>query len=344
VTNKRRNIKPDKQLNETREPSNPNPSRLDLTPHKPNDIFPTMTTAVFKYIDPSSISHHQKPWSKVDDGGKSYTEVSLDRHVINVRGQESQFSIDRSGFQFFNHAPANEKSFTDDSAVRNGYYDEVEKLLRDQIPGIKRVVVFDHTIRRRDPNAPRQPVQQVHVDQTPKAAETRLFRHLPKEDAAELVKGRYQIINVWRPIAHPATDFPLALVDWRTTAPEELIPVDLMFPKRDPTQGDGDGDDDDDRGKEVAPLAKSQSTEGYEARGETFAVAPSDNHEFYYLKDMTPDEALFIKCFDSRGQSVPNGKHGIASYTPHTAFVDPQTPKDAPGRQSIEVRCLVFYE
>jgi len=30
--------------------------------------------------------------------------------------------------------------------------------------------------------------------------------------------------------------------------------------------------------------------------------------------------------------------------TPHTAFKDEATPKDAPGRQSIEVRCLVFYE
>jgi len=299
-----------------------------------------MTTASFKYIDPTSFSGPNgtsKPWTKVDDGGKSFTEVKLDRNVHNARGRESDFSIDRSGFQFFTR-PAQEKSFTDDSAVRNGYYAEVEQILRENIPGIKKVVIFDHTIRRRVKDAPRQPVQQVHVDQTPKAAEARVFRHLPKDEAAELVKSRYQIINVWRPIANPASDFPLAVVDWRSTAPSDLIPVDLMYPKR-------DSFDDDDRGKET--LAKgidNKSAEGYEAKGETFAVAPSDNHKFWYLKDMTPEETMFIKCFDSRGQGFQSGKEGIANYTPHTAFLDPQTPKDAPGRQSIEVRCLVFYE
>jgi hypothetical protein len=41
---------------------------------------------------------------------------------------------------------------------------------------------------------------------------------------------------------------------------------------------------------------------------------------------------------------MEKGFPGLAVRTPHTAFVDPQTPPDAPGRQSIEVRCLIFYE
>lgn len=59
---------------------------------------------------------------------------------------------------------------------------------------------------------------------------------------------------------------------------------------------------------------------------------------------MTPDEVMFIKCFDSRSEGRPNGREGLAALTPHTAFVDPATPPDAKGRQSIEVRCLVFYD
>ena len=59
---------------------------------------------------------------------------------------------------------------------------------------------------------------------------------------------------------------------------------------------------------------------------------------------MTPDEVMLLKCFDSRGDGMPGGTKGLAVRTPHTAFIDPNTPKDAPGRQSIEVRCLVFYE
>lgn len=62
------------------------------------------------------------------------------------------------------------------------------------------------------------------------------------------------------------------------------------------------------------------------------------------MKDMTPDEAMFIKCFDSASQGQPGGQHGIAALTPHTAFIDPDTPSTAKGRQSIEVRCLIFYK
>ncbi|EXJ81838.1 hypothetical protein A1O1_07903 [Capronia coronata CBS 617.96] len=300
-----------------------------------------MTTGNFKYIDPSSYVESDvpfvKPWSKVDGPGTSFKLTDRRRSVEDLRGQESKFSVDTSGFAVYEY-PAQEKEFTEDRRVRDGYYAEIEALLREKIPGIKKVVIFDHTIRRRDKAAPRQPVQQVHVDQTPGAAEARVRRHLPQEEAEELLKGRYQIINVWRPIANPASDFPLAVIDWRTTAPEDFVKVDLLYPKR-------DTNDDDDRGREVPPDPSStHSTAGYEVRGETYAIAPNEKHKFFYQKDMTPDEVMFIKCFDSFSQVNPGGKPGLADCTPHTAFVDPQTPADAPGRQSIEVRCLVFYE
>ena len=79
-------------------------------------------------------------------------------------------------------------------------------------------------------------------------------------------------------------------------------------------------------------------------KGETLGVAPSEKHKFYYMKDMTPDEVMLLKCFDSYGEGMPNGRKGLAVRTPHTAFIDPATPEGAPGRQSIEVRCLVFYD
>ena len=303
-----------------------------------------MTTGSFRYIDPSSCIDSEKgfvkPWAKVDGPGHSFKLIERKRSVENVRGQESKFGTDVSGFAVYNY-PAKEKDFTDDKKVREGYYAEVEALLREKLPGVKKVVIFDHTIRRREKASPRQPVQQVHVDQTPGAAAVRVRRHVPEEEAEELLKGRYQIINVWRPIARTASDFPLAVIDWRSTSPEDFVKVDLLYPKRSDTNGVDDGDD---RGKEVLPDPNSfDSTVGYEIKGETYAVAPNDNHKFFYMKDMTPEEVMFIKCFDSRSQVIPGGKKGLADATPHTAFVDPQTPEDAPGRQSIEVRCLVFY-
>lgn len=295
-----------------------------------------MTTASFIHIDPNSFTG--KPWAKVDGPGWSYKQNPYDRAIHNLRGQEKDFTTDNAGFQVVK-SPAKEKLFVDESAVRNQYYGEVEELLKSTFPGIKKVVIFDHTIRRRIKDAPRQPVQQVHVDQTPGAAEARVRRHLPKDEAEELLKGHFQIVNVWRPIENPASDMPLAVVDWRSTVPSDFVPVDLLYPKT------SINPEDDARGKEVLPDPSSAtSTEGYEVRGETLGVAANDNHKFYYMRDMTPDEVMLLKCFDSRGEGMESGKKGLALRTPHTAFVDPTTPKDAPGRQSIEVRCLVFYE
>lgn len=301
-----------------------------------------MTTASFNYIDPAtyvnSTEAFVKPWAKVDGPGWSFKFASHQRNVENLRGQEHNFNTNNAGFAVYNY-PAKEKKFTDDKAVREGYYKEVESILREKLGGVKKVVIFDHTIRRRQKDSPRAPVQQVHIDQTPGAAEARVRRHLPAEEVDQLLKGRYALINVWRPIGNPASDFPLAVIDWRSTKPADLVKVDLLYPKREDTH------DDDDRGKEKVPdEASYSSSEGYEVKGETYSVAPSDNHKFYYMKDMTPDETMFIKCFDSRGEGHPFGEEGLAALTPHTAFKDEATPKDAPGRQSIEVRCLVFYE
>ena len=138
-------------------------------------------------------------------------------------------------------------------------------------------------------------------------------RHLPEAEAEELLKGRYQIVNVWRPIENAASDFPLAVIDWRSTKPEDFVPVDLMYPVR------GEGDDGDDRGKERFPSEETlMSIEGYQVKGETFGVVPSDEHRFCYVKDMVPEEVMFLKCFDSWGEDVDGpgtGVKGIAVRT-----------------------------
>lgn len=345
-----------------------------------------MTTSTFKYLAPNSYDPlatlpFQKPWSKVDGPGTSFHLTSTTRPVLSLRHQLTQskpsspFTTDTCGFSLHT-SPTSlaTENFLDDASIRATYYAETEKLLRDHLPSgadVSKVVIFDHTIRRRDKSSPRQPVQQLHVDQTPGAAEVRVRRHVTDEtEAEELLKKRYQIVNVWRPIENAAEDYPLAVVDWRSTEPRDFVKVDLLYPKRvgggatdnengTATAKDGGDDDDDDRGKETLPDPTSAtSTAGYEVKGETYGVAPNDAHRFYYVKDMKPEEVLLIKCFDSwgRGVDVGDGKEGsvvngekagemakIAACTPHTAFVDPATRDGAPGRQSIEVRCLVFY-
>jgi hypothetical protein len=72
-------------------------------------------------------------------------------------------------------------------------------------------------------------------------------------------------------------------------------------------------------------------------KGETFAVKPNPAHRWYFKYAQRPDEVTLIKCFDSVTEP------GIARRVPHSAFVDP-AEEDKETRESIEVRCLVFYD
>ena len=70
--------------------------------------------------------------------------------------------------------------------------------------------------------------------------------------------------------------------------------------------------------------------------GETYSVKYNPDHQWFYVSRMTADEVLLLKCFDSKTD-------GRARFAPHSAFVDPTTPPDAPPRESIELRTLVFH-
>ena len=68
--------------------------------------------------------------------------------------------------------------------------------------------------------------------------------------------------------------------------------------------------------------------------GSTYSVRYNPEHKWYYLSGQTPDEVTLIKCYDSEVDR--------ARLTPHSAFLDASSPAEAPHRESIEVRALVF--
>ncbi|KAI1445681.1 hypothetical protein F5Y02DRAFT_417898 [Annulohypoxylon stygium] len=229
-------------------------------------------------------------------------------HITDVRGRESEYTLDGNGFQYVPHV-AQETEFLDDAHIKAVYYPETEQLLKD-VTGASKIFIFDHTIRRQPADSRsegrgpqlRGPVQRVHIDQTYSASLSRVPHHLPAEEAAELLKGRVQIINVWRPIKTVLRD-PLAIADAHSVGEDQLVPIPLIYPNR---------------------------------KGETFAVRYSPAHRWYYKSKLTPQEVLLIKCFDSKTD-------GRARRVPHTAFSDPRTKDDVPKRESIEVRALVFH-
>lgn len=76
----------------------------------------------------------------------------------------------------------------------------------------------------------------------------------------------------------------------------------------------------------------------YPARtGKIYLLKHAPRHRWSYFFAMDVHEALIFKQYDSQAS-------GVARYTPHAAFDHPDTPPEAPLRESIEVRCLVVYE
>ena len=75
----------------------------------------------------------------------------------------------------------------------------------------------------------------------------------------------------------------------------------------------------------------------YEDRtGEVYSVSYSANHRWFYFPNMERNEAMLLKCYDS-------STDGQARFTAHSAFEDPTSLPDAPPRESIETRTLVFF-
>ena len=70
--------------------------------------------------------------------------------------------------------------------------------------------------------------------------------------------------------------------------------------------------------------------------GEIQLAVHSEGHNWTYFPDMEEHEVLLFKTFDSR-------EDGRARFTIHTSFDDPSAPEDARVRESIEVRCFVFW-
>ncbi|HYM72863.1 MAG TPA: CmcJ/NvfI family oxidoreductase [Stellaceae bacterium] len=225
--------------------------------------------------------------------------------VHDARAVGAALSLDREGFVLVHHKTAASDLYDEDIIARV-YYPECERLMKEAT-GARRVVAFDHIVRNAAKAAikgsgVKMPAGRVHNDYTAWSAPQRV-RDLMGDEAEELLKHRFAINNVWRPIAGPLLRSPLALCDAESLEQENLVGSDLRYPDR---------------------------------TGETYAVTYNPNQRWYYFPKMQPDEAVLIRCFDS-------AREGAARFSAHGAFDDPQTPPDAPPRESIEVRTLVFF-
>jgi hypothetical protein len=212
--------------------------------------------------------------------------------------------IDREGFELRASTSA-VKDFLDDEQIASVYYPEINQLIMEAT-GASRVEIFDATRRFERANTSDGPRAPVHAahNDYTEKSAPQRVRDLLGEMAETLLGRRYAFINVWRPLQGPVVSSPLAVADARTVAPGDLVATDLVYADR---------------------------------IGEIYHLHPNPEHRWFYYPQMTAHEALLLKCFDS-------ATDGTARFAPHTAFTDPNTPAGAPGRESIEVRTIAFFE
>lgn len=230
----------------------------------------------------------------------------VDIQIADARGLEKPPSLDAEGFELV-ASSTKVTDFYDPKQITDIYYQECIALLKQQA-GASDVHIFDHTLRvqdeaKRAAHGTRLPVPVAHNDYTEKSGPQRVRDLLEPEKAERFLSGRFAMVNVWRSFGESAQRFPLAFADGRTVPEKDFIAVDIVY---------------------------------HDRTGEIYQNAHSAGQRWYYFSNMTRDEAVLLKCFDTEDGRTP--------YTSHTGVENPYAPADTPPRESIEVRTLLAFD
>lgn len=232
--------------------------------------------------------------------------------IANARTFERPPVIGREGFQLLKN-PTAVCNFDDTEELQRVYYEECRAMVR-AATGCREVVIFDHLVRKRSPDAVSSalgrgtgqsahagPATRAHNDYSAASGERRLNMVLSRPEQTP-PDARFAIVNIWRSARGPIIDSPLALCDGRSVTPGELVDTEIRYPRR---------------------------------TGAIYQVAHGKDQRWAYFHELQPDEAILFKQYDS-DPSQPR-------FTPHAAFRHPHTPPETPPRESVEVRCLVLF-
>jgi hypothetical protein len=219
------------------------------------------------------------------------------------------FSADREGFALRDF-PSAFDDWDDDAAIKARFYPEVIDFVRASV-GARRVVIFDHTIRTKA-NAAQQTAETTTTQRAPVMlvhcdytpnSGPLRVRQLLPDEAGALLARRVAFYNVWKPLRRRVEEKPLAVCDATSSSQADFITMALRYRDRD---------------------------------GEIFVLRHDPRHHWWYFPGMAPEQALLLKTYESETD-------GRARFLGHSAFDDPNTPPDAPARESIELRTIAFY-
>ncbi|CAK7235401.1 hypothetical protein SCUCBS95973_009257 [Sporothrix curviconia] len=243
-------------------------------------------------------------------------ETKVNVPVEDIRGRESQFRLETNGFQYVKHGQTF-TDFDDASRIVAEFLPQVQQLIQDHIPYAERVYVYDWRTRLEttadgtDMVSPSEiekrgfrlaPSTMVHADSTEFSLLKRVRQHFP-EEADELIKGRVQMINFWRPMYHPVHNWPLVLCDARTVNLDRLVAVDQVY---------------------------------RHFIGDVYYAKYDPSFRWCYKSEMGPDEAIIFKSWDTADVPVKTCIHSSTPRPPETL------PEKRQPRASIECRVIVF--
>ncbi|KAK6855172.1 CmcJ-like methyltransferase [Apiospora arundinis] len=259
------------------------------------------------------------------------SNVKRDKHQIQLRSmrEATNLNVDTCGFELL-HSPCtiSYQDFEDRKKIQDIYLTDLCGDLKTALKA-NLVIPLDFSVRRRHESFPistgknyghDQPTAMAHIDFTVHEGE-RMIRILFGQAANEVLQGRWQVMNAWRPIRGPLNDWPLGLCDTRTVDfATDTMPGDIVFRK---------------------------------FVTENLQIHHNPRQAWYWLPGQTVDEVLIFKSAESdpaRAQGMQVG-HIQSSFisvdkqiaVPHAGFFNPNvTPDDLP-RESIDCRLLVCY-
>ncbi len=249
------------------------------------------------------------------DSWRSHMPLRVETMEIeDVRPIRGSLSLDREGVLLAD-APSSVKDFHDREACGRIYRRELEEAVKT-VTGARKVAVANHWVHRHSDRSDRFgeegttfPGRYAHIDYSDESGPTTARQMLGEDpEAEELFNGRFAIFNLWRALSPPPQDCPLCMADATSVDAGDLVISHIV----------------------LGPTPER------EMRIQTNMVAFNPRHRWLYFPDMRRDELLIFRGYDSdpaRSRRVP-----------HTAFDDPSAGDDAPPRESVDIRCVAFFD
>lgn len=238
----------------------------------------------------------------------AYREVT----VRDVRLASEDFDLESAGFQLLSDCTPFDATADDRSHYHQSVLDLVQK-----VSGASRTVLLADLVRTEDQSDFNTAYARfVHCDYN-LASTNGMARDLLRRRAIDVDPAwTFVWYNTWQPFDWAAVQHPLAMLDVRSLHDGDII--DYRY------TGYQGG------------TSYEASTEGQARGARVAAPVYSPEHRWWYYSEMSTSDVLLSKQGDHRA--------GHTAQCPHTSFVDPQQPANAPPRRSIEVRILALID